>query len=149
MDDGASQVLAAATLEEADSVLASRADVGCVVLTGLSTAEDPVERFDDAVATVREHSDELPVVVFTDDGAVSAAVAARSDCRSLSASVTDEQLRAVVADALETFDRRRREAAESSLFRTLLSESEVPLYAKDAEGRHLYKSDISDDMQDP
>jgi signal transduction histidine kinase len=147
-DGVASAVLTAPTVESAGSVLASRDDVGSVVLPSLS-GSDPVEWFEDAAAAAREHSDELPVVVLTDDDGVSAAAATRSDCRSLPASVTDEQLRATVANALATFDRRRREAAESSIFRTLLSESEVPLYAKDEEGRHLYKSDISDDMQDP
>jgi len=147
-DGVTSEVLAASSVEAADTVLASRDDVGSVVLPELS-GTGPVERFEGAVTTVREHSDDLPVVVLTDDDEVVAAVAARSDCRSLPASATDEQLREVVADALETFDRRRREAAESSIFRTLLSESEVPIYAKDEAGRHLYKSDISEDMQDP
>ena len=42
--------------------------------------------------------------------------------------------------------RRRRRDAESSLFRTLLDQTETAIFATDAEGRYLYKSDLNVDI---
>lgn len=145
----ATEVLTVTSVATAESRLVERDDIGCVVVLPAEDRDDPTDAVSAACATVRDHSDTLPVVVVSDDPAVAAAVATREGCRYLPQSVTDERVAETVADALATFDERRREAAESSIFRTLLAESEVPLYAKDEQGRHLYKSDLSEDPQSP
>jgi len=146
----ATDVLTAPALSEVTSRLDERDDVGCVVLLG--DGDSGVEAADHVGSeceTVREYSDELPVVVVADDVEVAGAVAARRHCRYLPQSASDQRLVDAVDDALVTFAESRRVAAESSLFRTLLAEPEVPLYAKDVQGRHLYKSDLENDLQDP
>ena len=145
----ATEVVTVRSVDTAKSRLAERDDIGCVVfLPASGGADDATDSVAAVHAAVRDHSDALPVVVVSDDPAV-AAVAAREGCRYLPRSVADERPAETVADALATFDERRRELAESSIFRTLLAESEVPLYAKDDRGRHLYKSDLSGDPHSP
>jgi len=144
----ATELLTAPSMDAAASSLEERDDVGCVVVL-VDSGSTATEQVTSACETVREDSDELPVVVVADDDEVAGAVAARRHCRYLPRSASDERLRDAVDDALETFAESRRVAAEGSLFRTLLAESDVPLYAKDEKGRHLYKSDLDDDLQNP
>ena len=146
----ATEVVTVRSVDTAETRLADRDDIGCVVFLAASGgSHDATDSVAEVHATVRDYSDALPAVVVSDDPAVAAAVATREGCRYLPRSVADERLAETVADALATFDERRRELAESSIFRTLLVESEVPLYAKDERGRHLYKSDLSDDPHSP
>jgi len=150
------EVLTAPAMDAATSHLNERDDVGCVVFLVGSDAADGTEhstaatdQVTTACETVREYRDELPVVVVAASDEVAGAVAARRHCRYLPRSASDERYLDAVDDALETFAESRRVAAEGSLFRTLLAESKVPLYAKDEQGRHLYKSDLRDDLQEP
>jgi PAS domain S-box-containing protein len=146
----ATEVLTAPAMNSAVSTLAGRDDVGCVLLlVDADPGVDAADHVANECETLRADSDGLPLLVVADDADVAGAVATRRHCRYLPRSVSDERLVAAVDDALATYDERRRERAESSLFRTLLAESNVPIYAKDDRGRHLYKSDLQGDLQDP
>lgn len=136
------EVLPVEGLADVRERLDERDDVGCVVV--LDGAPDAVEAVC-TVATDAEESGLLPVVAT--GGADVARTAARFEaCRYLPADADETALGVVVGDALEGYARRRREAAESSLFRTLLDRGELSVFAKDAAGRHLYKADLEDDV---
>ena len=129
--------------------LEPRDDVGCVV----ALVETPAD-VETACAAARagDPSGRLPVVALGDesgsDEAVFVAVARAENCRYLPRDVEDATLRSVVGGCVERFERRRREEAESSLFRTLLAEGELVIFAKDERGRHLYRTD-REDSPDP
>jgi len=146
----ATDVLTASAMGTAVSHLDERDDVGCVVsLVDGDSGDSAADHVTNECETLREYSDELPVLVVADDADVAGAVATRRHCRYLPGSAPDRRLVAAVDDALATYTERRRVVAESSLFRTLLAESDVPIYAKDDRGRHLYKSDLDGDLRDP
>jgi PAS domain S-box-containing protein len=141
-DGTASAVLAVDSIEGSLVELDGRDDVGCVLVLG--PTDDSVL---DIVRAVDADHERVPVVVFASEADCDlAAVAAQRDCVYLPDSAEDDRLREAVADALETFAERRDRHAESSLFRTLLTDGELSIFAKDEQGRHVYKSDIEDDV---
>ncbi|WP_226010280.1 PAS domain-containing protein [Halomicrobium salinisoli] len=122
---------AVATLEERD-------DVGCVVLTG-----EPGERAADGCRRIRAADRDLPVVVLTEvEPDAAAAVADVEHCRLLPRSVSPTRLREVVDAALADYEERRDRAANSSILETLLSESNVSIYAKDDQARVVRMADV-------
>jgi len=137
------------TVSGADALaetLQARDDIGCVVLA--SSVADGVETDDAAgvdrvVDAVRnaDYGDRLPVVVFANDKHATA-VARYEGCRYVPLDTGVEALAAVVADAQESYADRRREAAESSILRTLLYETNFPIFAKDEQARHVYMTDL-------
>lgn len=129
------------TVDEAREAVAERDDVGCVLLTDA----DDRESVGAACDALREVARNLPLVAYVDDadGTVATELASRTHCRYLPRTAPLTAVRDVVDDALDAYDRRRREAAESSLFRTLLEEADAHVFAKDERGRHLYKSDLA------
>ncbi|WP_123532964.1 ATP-binding protein [Halosimplex salinum] len=137
-DAAATDAVDAEDAEDVDDVrstLSERTDVGCVV------AVDVDERtFRDIREAVRAADDLLPVVAYADEAA--AAVAEHADCRYLPRSASMETLATVVDDALDTFQRRRQTAADSSIFETLLMEGELTVFAKDEAGRYLRMADV-------
>ncbi|WP_164471519.1 ATP-binding protein [Halosimplex salinum] len=136
----AGDLLAVSDVESSVDVLSDRDDVGCVLVTD---STDPAA----ACRAVRETTDLVPVVVTVPVADCDhAALAALDDCRYVPPSAGEDALATVVGNALETYDERRRRAAESSLFTTFLADAELAVFAKDREGRHLYKSDIEDDV---
>jgi PAS domain S-box-containing protein len=129
--------VAAADRSDLTERLSTRDDAGCVVAVGVDEAA-----FDDAREAARAVSDHLPVVAYTDDEAVAAAVAARADCRYLPRSVAVETLASVVGDAVATYRERRQTAADSGILRTLLEEGQMTMFAKDVEGRYVRMADV-------
>lgn len=114
--------------------------IGCVLLA--DPGDD--QSLGPSCDAIHDDAPILPVIAYVDDGdgTAATAVASRDSCRYLPRDADPSAVRAVVDDALETCDRRRRERAESSLFDTLLKKSDVPIFAKDVHGRHVYKSGV-------
>jgi len=139
----ATGVVAVESVADAMERLADRDDLGCVIVLGPAGAT--------AAETVRAIGDEYgshPIVVNASESDCDlAALAGLRDCVYVPESAAADRLRDAVDEALSTFDRRRREHAESTLFRTLLERGEISIYAKDDQGRHVYKSDIEDDVE--
>ncbi len=137
-DGDPTAVVGVADVHEAESELASRDDVGCVV-----AVDGDESTFTDLRESVREVNDFLPVVVFADvDESTVTAVARGEHCRFLPRSSGDAVLRDVVDDALASYDERRQTAADSSVLATLLEEGELTIFAKDREGRFLRMADV-------
>ncbi|QPV63525.1 PAS domain-containing protein [Halosimplex litoreum] len=134
ISDGDGELVAVAAADRSDLTerLSTRDDVGCVVAVGVDEAA-----FDDAYEAARAVSDHLPVVAYTGEAAVAAAVAARADCRYLPRSVAVETLASVVGDAVATYRERRQAAADSSVLGTLLEETDLTVFAKDEAGRYV------------
>lgn len=134
----ATHVVTVASVDDACEAIETRDDVGCVLV--LDQGEVSLAA---VCGAIRGVSESLPVVVHVEDASYDVGDLARwSDCRYFPRSATG--LCDVVDDALETFDRRRRQAAESSLFDTLLDGARDPIFVKDRQGRHLYLSDYPD-----
>jgi signal transduction histidine kinase len=134
----AASTVAVGTAEAARETLDTRADVGCVVVV----SDDP-----EAVEAVRAAAVDadpigvLPVVVWG-PAAVATTAARHGACRYLPDSAGTDELRTVVDDALSTYERRRDEAADSSILQTLLAEGNLTLFAKDEEARYLRMADV-------
>ena len=136
-DGAATETIAAGGIDEAESVLEARDDVGCVVALGESP---PLSDLQPAVSAASDH---LPLVAYrsADDG-VAADLAHHANCRYLPRSAPVETLRAVVDDALDEFERHREAAADSSMFRSLLAEGHLSMFVKDRDGRYLRMADV-------
>jgi len=153
----ATGVTAVESVNDALAALDTRDDIGCVVVLGpvesspadsTPTESSPADSTPiEAVRRIHEGHERVPVIVHAPESDCDpVALAAERDCVYLPTSVDAERLRAAVDDAFDTFDQRRREQAESSLFTTLLEGGELSIFAKDEEGRHVYKSDIENDV---
>jgi len=139
VEAGAAETVATVeTVADAHQRLETRADVGCVVF--LDGDAESVTELCEAAAAV-EPSGDLPVVACGSES-VARAVAAYDACRYLPESTPPEELRAVVDDALSTYRRRRDEAADSTIFQTLLADGEMTMFAKDDEGRYVRMADV-------
>ncbi|WP_436909725.1 PAS domain-containing protein [Halosimplex marinum] len=123
--------------DDLTETLSARNDVGGVVAVGVDETG-----FDGVREAVRAVSDHLPVVAYTDDEAVAAAVAGCADCRYLPRSAPVERLAAVVDDAMATFRERRQTAADSGILRTLLERGQMTMFAKDDAGRYVRMADV-------
>lgn len=147
----ASDVLAVESVESALPIIDDRDDVGCVVVFDESDESDDEtsERAAEWCESIRARADHLPVLALSENSDVAIALASLTECRFLPRSAPDDAVETAVVDAMEIYQSRRKEAAESSLFRTLLAASEVLIFAKDEEGRHLYKSDLKNGDTDP
>jgi len=133
----ATAVLDAADVDEARTTLTAREDVGCVV--ALDGDEAAFLDLDDAVSGVSEH---LPVLAYVDDDPAVATAVARTGRRFLPRSVDDAALRDAVDGAMETYEERRQAAADSAMFRTLLDEGGLSMFAKDDQGRYVRMADV-------
>jgi len=123
---------------EVESTLAARDDIGC--LLALDVEKSAFLDLYDAVRTV---DDILPIVVYAEtDETLAAAVSQRSGCRLVPIEVGEDALRETVADALATYDRRRNEAADSSILETLLERGNMSMFAKDDRGRYVRFADV-------
>lgn len=131
------------TVGKSQEALAEPNEVGCILL--IAPGEDWTTGA--ACDALHEEAPDLPVIAYVDrtDESVATELTSRTHCRYLPRDASPTAVQNAVDDALDTYGRRRREAAEGSLFRTLLHESEVPIFAKDDEGRHLYKSGLASD----
>lgn len=137
----ATELVGAADGATAETVLTDRNGLGCVII---DETADPSPAA--TAEPIRESAKSVPILVTASPADCDrAALATLSDCRLLGPA-DDETLATVVGEALATFDERRRRDAESSLFRTLLSDGELAIFAKDREGRHVYKADVQDDV---
>jgi len=126
------------TVDAAREVLDGRTDVGCLVVPG-SDAERLARLCTAAADAVP--CGRLPVVAWGDESV--ATTAARYEaCRYLPESAGTDDLRAVFDDALSGYERRRGEAADSSILQTLLAEGNLTMFAKDAEARYVRMADI-------
>jgi signal transduction histidine kinase/regulation of enolase protein 1 (concanavalin A-like superfamily) len=134
----AESTVTVATVDAARETLDAREDVGCVVVAGTDT-----ERLT-AVCTAAadaEPSGLLPVVAWGPE-AVASTAARHEACRYLPESAGADDLRAVVDDALSTYERRRAEAADSSILQTLFDEGNLTMFAKDDRARYVRMADI-------
>mgnify|MGYP000498303652 CR=1 FL=1 len=134
----AESVVTVGTAEAAREALDTREDVGCVVVSGSDT--ETVTAVCRAAADA-EPSGLLPVVAWGPE-AVATAAARHEACRYLPGSAGTGDLRAVVDDALSAYERRRAEAADSSILQTLLAEGNLTIFAKDDEARYVRMADI-------
>ncbi|QLH77594.1 PAS domain-containing protein [Halosimplex rubrum] len=139
ISDGDGGTVAGVVVDRADlaETLSERDDAGCIVAVDIGEAE-----FEDVYETARADGDRLPVVVYADGEAVAAVVAERADCRYLPRSASPATLARVVDDAVATFRERRQTAADSAVFRTLLEDGQMTMFAKDDEGRYVRMADV-------
>jgi len=135
---GAESTVTVETVEAVRETLDARDDVGCVVVPGgdAGTVEAACTAAADA-----EPSGFLPVVAWGPE-AVAPTAARHGACRYLPESAGTDDLRAVVDDALSAYERRRAEAADSSILQTLLAEGNLTMFAKDDEARYVRMADI-------
>mgnify|MGYP000026501665 CR=1 FL=1 len=138
VETGTVETVTVETVEASREVLDDRADVGCVVVPG-SDAErlTAVCR----AAADAEPSGLLPVVAWGTES-VATTAACHEACRYLPESAGADDLRAVVDDALSAYERRRAEAADSSILQTLLTEGNMTMFAKDEAARYVRMADI-------
>ncbi|WEL18405.1 Signal transduction histidine kinase [Halorhabdus sp. SVX81] len=135
---GVDDVVKVDGLSEIESTLAARDDAGCVLALD-AEASTFVELYD----AVRAVDDVLPIVVYAGiDESLAAAVSQRCGCRLTPIEVGEDALRETVEDALATYERRRNEAANSSILRTLLAEGKMSMFAKDTHGRYVRFADV-------
>jgi len=119
------------------STLEARDDIGCVLVF------DSDATFVDVYERVRSVNQNVPVVVhMTLDETLAAAVSQRSACRLVPSDAGDAVLRKTVEDALSTYERRRNEAADSSILETLLADGKMSMFAKDDRGRYVRFADV-------
>jgi signal transduction histidine kinase len=136
----AESTVAVGTVEAAREALDARAGVGCVVV--VSDDPETVEAVCTAAAAA-EPSGLSPVpVVVRGPASLATTVARHEACRYLPESAGTDELRAVVEDALSAYERRRDEAADSSVLQTLLAEGNLTMFAKDDEGRYVRMADV-------
>jgi len=133
----ATAVLDAADVDEARATLAARDDVGCVV--ALDGDEAAFLDLDAAVTTVSEH---LPILAYVDEDPTVATAVARTGRRFLPRSADDDALQDALDDALETYEERRQAAADSAMFRTLLDEGGLSMFAKDDQARYVRMANV-------
>ncbi|NLV08885.1 PAS domain-containing protein [Halomicrobium mukohataei] len=129
------EVVVVDSVEAALTTLSDRRDVGCVLVTAAPTDASVVEACEQ-IHAVDEHR---PILLSLGDSA--GRTAARATQAGASEIVLDEDdLPDRLAAAVDRYERRRDQAAESSMFRTLLDGVEGAVYVKDREARHLRKS---------
>ncbi|MFB6074748.1 MAG: ATP-binding protein [Haloarculaceae archaeon] len=135
--DAVEAVVTVADAASLGATLDERSDAGCVLIAA-GPSGDPA-----AVArAAREDDPARPVVALVETLDAEAGAAAAGPGTILPADVTDERLAAVVADAVDAYVHRRIAAEDSEILRTFLEESGIPLYAKDAEARHVRVPEI-------
>ncbi|PSP94162.1 histidine kinase [Halobacteriales archaeon QS_4_62_28] len=134
----AADIVTVPSVGDALDTLDSQDQIGCVVVL-----EDPDRQPVEAYQEIRSDYETVPILVFAPESACDVpALASHWDLEYLPTSVDDGTVRGVVDDALARHQDRRREAAESSLFTTLLEDGDVMIYAKDTQGKYLYRADI-------
>lgn len=137
-DSVADDVLGVEGVEDVESTVAARDDIGCVL--ALDADEST---FVDVYDTVRNANEYVPIVVYGPiDESIVTAVGQRSACRFLPRTADHVVLEGVVEDALATYDRDRNEAADSDIFQTLLAEGKMSIFAKDERGRYVRFADV-------
>lgn len=131
---------AAAALE----LLAERDDVGCVV----TAASLPDGRGVDLCTSIRDDDDQTPVILALSredtDTAADALRAGATDC--LFYDDDPVTVRERIEDAVEEYCEAAINAEHSQLFTTLLEETPVAIYAKDANARHITISQMPGEM---
>jgi len=71
-----------------------------------------------------------------------ATAVARTGRRFLPRSADDDALQDALDDALETYEERRQAAADSAMFRTLLDEGGLSMFAKDDQARYVRMANV-------
>lgn len=110
--------------------------VDCVVTTNSLTDGTGVELAD----AVRERDDDLPVIYVPESGSVADVEAATSAGATVylpRERAAAGELRERIDDVVDDYDRRRQLACERAMFAALLESAPLPLYAKDADARHV------------
>ncbi|WP_248517885.1 PAS domain-containing protein [Salinarchaeum laminariae] len=110
--------------------------VDCVVTTDELSDGTGIE----LAAAVRERDDDLPVIYVPASGSVEdaeAATAAGATVYLPRGRAASGELAERLDDVVESYDRRRQLTREREMFAALMESAPLPLYAKDAEARHV------------
>jgi len=122
-----------------EAVLSDRSDIGCIVISPAVPRDHSIE----VCETVRETNDTVPIIVVASEADASfaneAVLAGADTCL---VAPDDDTLLTVVERAVDDYVTERQTAEESRILDAMLTQLEVPLYAKDTEGRHLKMSDL-------
>ena len=132
------EVYAVESVGAACETLSSHDDIGVIVVTdGLDV--------DLATACAELHAarEGVPIVAYVDvsDGAA-IAEATQSGATTVVPQGDEEGLASAMGTAIDRYRQRRTEAAESSMFTTLLEEIGVSIYVKDTDARHLRLANV-------
>ena len=125
-----------------DTHLDDRWDIGCAVVAD-DLGEDTLVS---VCRSIRDTNPRLPIVAAIEapELAFGATDAGAEDV--LSRPIDVDALGERLSDCFERFEQRRRDAAERSMFNSLLEQSRESIYAKDSEGRHVRKSATAGDI---
>lgn len=135
LDGAAEAVDTAESIAEVTAALDERSDVGCVVTAATLRDGSGIDLCQRVAAS---HPD-VPVVLYVESsGALPVRRAVNAGAAGYFTPADDPNaVRERVDRVLETAVRRLVAVEESDAFRTLLDSIRIPIYVKDAEGRHL------------